>query len=95
MVFAHEIKVLTTNNEKAAPQGLAKLKRTYPDSIFISLVKDKGQILNIEDVILHPGYQQEAYQDVCVIKLKTSQCKLNLKIFTFLLHLMYNDMLKG
>ena len=38
-------------------------------------MEEKGQILDIEDVVLHPQYEQQAYQDIAVVKLKTSKCK--------------------
>ena len=38
-------------------------------------MESDGNSYEIEDVILHPDYAQEAYQDVAVIKLKPSEGK--------------------
>ena len=34
-----------------------------------------GTSFQIEDVVIHPDYNQKAYQDVAVIKLKPSESK--------------------
>jgi len=40
-----------------------------------SKVIDYGRSYDIEDVVLHPKYQREAYQDVAVVKLKTNNAQ--------------------
>ena len=42
-------------------------------------MEEKGQILDIHDVALHPQYEQQAYQDIAVVTLKTSNCKFDSK----------------
>ena len=39
-------------------------------------VEEKGQVLEIEDVAIHPQYQLQAYYDIGVIKLKPNKSKL-------------------
>ena len=42
-------------------------------------MEEKGQILDIHDVALHPQYEQQAYQDIAVVTLETSNCKFKIK----------------
>ena len=42
---------------------------------FIS-VEEKGISFGIEDVIMHPDYEGQSYQDVAVVKLMSSEGKL-------------------
>ena len=47
------------------------------NNYFLASAGDESQILEIEDVILHPMYDfTKAYQDIAVIKLKANQGKL-------------------
>ena len=36
----------------------------------------KGLSFAIEDVTIHPNYERQAYQDIAVVKLKTSEGKV-------------------
>ena len=36
-----------------------------------------GKSFAIDDVVIHPDYEQQAYQDIAVVKLKSSNGKLN------------------
>ena len=38
-------------------------------------MRQSGQTLEIEDVILHPKYERQAYQDIAVVKLKPNKSK--------------------
>ncbi len=46
-------------------------------------VKEEGTSFNIEDVVLHPSYIGQAYDDVAVIKLKSSESKLSSEEIAF------------
>ena len=40
-------------------------------------MEENGQIAEIDDVVIHPDYEKEAYQDIAVVKLKPNKSKLN------------------
>ena len=55
-------------------------------------MEDTGQTLEIEDVVLHPDYDGvTAYNDIAVIKLKTSNCKWFLNQYGLLINYMINQ----
>ena len=39
------------------------------------LVEETGQFMAIEDVVLHPDYNGQAYHDIAVVKLRPNKCK--------------------
>ena len=43
---------------------------------------DIGQTLEIDDVILHPNYEQKAYSDIAVLKLKPNKSKSTFYTFS-------------
>ena len=38
---------------------------------------EDGQRIDIDEVVIHPDYEQTAYQDIAVVKLEPSQSKLS------------------
>ena len=50
--------------------------------ILILVGGDIGQTLEIDDVILHPNYEQKAYSDIAVLKLKPNKSKSTFYTFS-------------
>ena len=50
--------------------------------ILILVGGDIGQMLEIDDVILHPNYEQKAYSDIAVLKLKPNKSKSTFSTFS-------------
>ena len=70
------MKKCQTNKCKYSIKALHSLAIFHNLSNFISVATDtKGKFYDIDDVIIHPRYELYAYQDVAVIKLKSSQSK--------------------
>ena len=50
--------------------------------ILILVGGDIGQTLEIDDVVLHPNYEQKAYSDIAVLKLKPNKSKSTFYTFS-------------